>query len=112
MVEDGLVHLFNSISNFVVYLIPKLSLQNQLQYCLTHFLEDFTISLRVFPKVNVISRLEIELAYFEGPVQYFSHYVTGILHMVEELSNNIFKKKSENKYTKNPQPNIILMQLK
>ena len=31
----------------------------------------------ISPKVNMIARLEFELAYFEVAVQYFIHYTTG-----------------------------------
>ena len=34
--------------------------------------------MSICPKVNVIARLEFELAYFKSAVQYFSHYTTGI----------------------------------
>ena len=32
----------------------------------------------ISPKVNVIARLEFELAYYDVIVQHFSHYATGI----------------------------------
>ena len=42
--------------------------------------------------MNVIKRLEFELAYFKATIQYFSHYATGI-------SSKLFcKKKYDMKY--------------
>ena len=32
----------------------------------------------ISPKVNVITRLDFKLAYFEGTVQYVNHCTTGI----------------------------------
>ena len=34
------------------------------------------ISLGICPKVNVIARLEFELAYYYSAVQRFNHYIT------------------------------------
>ena len=34
----------------------------------------------ISPKVNVIARLEFELAYYDIIVQHVSHYATGDLH--------------------------------
>ena len=59
--EVGLVPLFNSISTFVGYLMPK-----PFSKYLTHSWEDkgvHTFPKGIYPKVNVIARLEYELAY-------------------------------------------------
>ena len=68
----GLFSLFNGISTFVAYLIPK-------RYYLTHSWEDegvHTSPKGICPKVNVIERLEYELAYYDSAVHCFNHYTT------------------------------------
>ena len=37
----------------------------------------YSFSNDISPKVDVITRLELELAYFEAAVQHFNHYTTG-----------------------------------
>ena len=39
----------------------------------------FTFPKGISPKVNVIARLEFELAYYDVVVQYVSHYATTTL---------------------------------
>ena len=61
--------LFNGISTFVGYLMPK-----QLWYYLTYRWEDkgvHTFPKGISPKVNVIVRLEYELAYYDSAVHRF-----------------------------------------
>ena len=64
----------------VGYLMAKLILlEEQRWYYLTHGWEDkgvHTISKGMCPKVNVIARLEFELAYYDSAVHYFNHYTT------------------------------------
>ena len=70
-----LVSLFNGISTFAVYLMPKpFSWKNS---CGT--IEPVAGRIRghvPFPKVNVIARLEYELAYYDSAVHRFNHYTT------------------------------------
>ena len=40
-------------------------------------LECYTFPKGIFPKVNVIARLELELAHYDFPVRSFNHYTTG-----------------------------------
>ena len=52
------------------------------QYYLTHTWEDkwvHTFPKGIFPKVNVIARLEYELAYYDSAVHRFNHYTTRTL---------------------------------
>ena len=60
--------------------MSKLSLQKQEWYYLTHSWRDkeaHTFPKDISLKLNVIERLEFELAYFEATVQHFSYYATG-----------------------------------
>ena len=69
----GLVSLFNAISTFVDYLMPK-----PFSY-LTHSWEDMgvhTFPKGICPKVNVIARQEFELACFDFADHRFNHYTT------------------------------------
>ena len=65
---------------FVGYLIPKpISGEEQLWCYLTHSWEDkgvHTFPKGICPKVNVIARLEHELAYYDSAVHRFNHYTT------------------------------------
>ena len=48
-------------------------------YYLTHIWEDkgvHTFPKGICPKVNVIARLEYELAYYDSAVHHFNHYTT------------------------------------
>ena len=54
-------------------------LEEQQWYYLTHSWEDkgvHTFPKGIFPKVNVIARLEYELAYYDSAVHRFNHYTT------------------------------------
>ena len=68
----GLVSLFNDISTFVGYLMPKqFSSNNSSGAILTHSWEEKGVHIfpkGIWPKVNVIARLEYELAYYNSAV--------------------------------------------
>ena len=56
-------------------------LEEQLLYYLTHIWKDkgiHTFSNGISPKVNVIVRLEFELAYYDSAVQRFNNYTMRI----------------------------------
>ena len=62
-------------------------LEEQYWYSLTHNWEDtgfHTFPKGICPKVNVIARLEYELAYYDSAVHRFNHYTRG--HPYYELS--------------------------
>ena len=70
-----MVSLFNGISTFVGCLMPK----EQLCYYLTHSWVDkgvHTFLQGICQKVNVIARLEYELASYDSAVHRFNHYTT------------------------------------
>ena len=64
--------------------MPKAFLQvEQSLYNLTHSWEDkgiHTFPKSICPKVNVIERLEYELAYYDSVVHRFNHYTTRDTH--------------------------------
>ena len=65
--------LFNGISTFVGYLMPKpFSEKNSSG----EDKEVHTFPKGICPKVNVIARLEFELAYYDSEVHRFNHYST------------------------------------
>ena len=74
----GLVSFFNGISTFVGYSMPKPSLEKNISdVSVTYSWEDLTFLTfpkGICPKVNVIARLEFELAYYDSAVQRFNHY--------------------------------------
>ena len=73
LVWFGLVSLFNGIATFFMLFNAKE------QYYLTHSWEDkgvHTFPMEICPKVNVIARLEYELAYYDSAVDRFNHYTT------------------------------------
>ena len=78
--EYGLVSLFNGISTFVGYLMPKpFFKKNSSGTYLTHSWEDkgvHGLHKGICLKVNVITRLEYELAYYDSAVHRFNHYTT------------------------------------
>ena len=91
----GLVSLFNGISAFVGYLMQKpFSEKNYL----THSWENkgiHTFPKSICPKVNVIARLEYELAYYDSAVHRFNHYATRTLTSnLEFLKSQCFMFKS------------------
>ena len=66
-----LLGLFNATS---------ILLERQLWYILTHSLEDMgvhTFLKTIYPKVNVIARLEFELAYYDSTTQRLNHYTSS-----------------------------------
>ena len=74
----GLVSLFNGISTLFRLFNAKAILLEE-QYYLTHSWEDkgvHTFPKGICPKVNVIARLEYELAYYDSAVHRFNHYTT------------------------------------
>ena len=76
----GLVSLFNGISTLFRLFNAKAILLEEHKWCyLTHSWEDKGVHIfpkGICPKVNVIARLEYELAYFDSAVNRFNHYTT------------------------------------
>ena len=74
--------VFNGISTFVgLFNAEAILFEEQWSYYLTHSLEDegvHTFLKGICPKVNVIERLEYELAYYDSVVHRFNHYTTRI----------------------------------
>ena len=72
--------LFNGISTlFGLFNVKAILLEEQLWYYLTHSWEDkgvHTFPKGICLKVNVIARLEYELAYYDSAVRRFNHYTT------------------------------------
>ena len=81
----GLVSLFNGISTlFRLFNAKAIHLEEQQWYNLTHNWEDkgvHTFPKGICPKVNVIARLEYELAYYDSAVHRFNHYTTRTPHL-------------------------------
>ena len=77
---NGLVSLFNGISTLCrLFNAKAILLEEQWWYYLTHSWEDkgvHTFPKDICPKVNVIARLEYELAYYDSAVHRFNHYTT------------------------------------
>ena len=72
------VFLFNGISTLSRLFNAKAILLEE-QYYLTHSWEDkgvHTFPKGICPKVNIIARLENELAYYDSAVHRFNHYTT------------------------------------
>ena len=62
---------------FRLFNAKAILLEEQLWYYLTHSWEDkgvHTFPKGICPKVNVIARLEYELAYYDSAVHRFNHY--------------------------------------
>ena len=78
--SDGLVWflLFNGISTLFRLFNAKAILLEEQSWCnLTHSWEDkgvHTFPKGICPKVNIIVRLEYELAYYDSAVNRFNHY--------------------------------------
>ena len=71
-----MVSLFNRISTLFSLCNAKANLLEE-QYYLTHSWEDkgvHTFPKGICPKVNIIARLENELAYYDSAVHRFNHY--------------------------------------
>ena len=66
------------------------------QYYLTHSWEDkgvHNFPKGICPKVNVIARLEYELAYYDSAVHRFNHYTTRTptnTNLVSNITNNLY----------------------
>ena len=77
----GLVSLFNGISTlFRLFNAKAILLEEHYWYYLTHSWEDkgvHTFPKGICPKVNVIARLEYELAYYDSAVHRFNRYTTS-----------------------------------
>ena len=75
-----LVSLFNGTSTlFRLFNAKAILLEEKLWYYLTHSWKDngvHTFPKGICPKVNVIARLEFELAYYDSAVHRFNHYTT------------------------------------
>ena len=74
----GLVSLFNGISTLFRLFNAKAIILEE-QYYVTHSWEDkgvHTFPKGIFLKVNIIARLENELAYYDSAVHRFNHYTT------------------------------------
>ena len=59
--------------------------EEQLWYYLTHSWEVkgvHTFPKGICPKVNVIARLEYELAYYDSAVQRFNHYINTFSEII------------------------------
>ena len=75
----GLVYFFNGISTLFRLFNAKAILLEEQWYYLTHSWEGKgvrTFPKGICPKVNVIARLEYELAYYDSAVHPFNHYTT------------------------------------
>ena len=76
----GLVSLFNGISTlFRLFNAKAILIEEQWWYYLTHSWDDkgvHTFPKGICPKVNVIAKLEYELAYYDSAVHRFNHYTT------------------------------------
>ena len=74
--------------------------EEQWWYYLTHSWEDkgvHTFPKGICPKVNVIARLEYELAYYDSVVHRFNHYTTRTPPKMFENKTIIVEKKRRNK---------------
>ena len=75
-----MVSLVNGISTlFRLFNAKAILLKEQLWYYLTHSWKDTGVYIfpkGICPKVNVIARLEYELAYYDSAVHRFNHYTT------------------------------------
>ena len=89
--------LFNGISTFGGYLMPKLFCLN-LWYYSTHSWEDkgaHTFPKCICPKINVIARLEYELACYDSAVQCFNHYTTKTTFLMGRIWPKVNFKQSK-----------------
>ena len=82
---------FNGISTLCRLLNAKATLlEEQLWYYLTHSWEDkgvHTFPKGICPKVNVIARLESELAYYDSAVHRYNHYTTWTPRLIAQSLN-------------------------
>ena len=90
-----LVFIFNGISTFCRLFNAKAILREEQQwYYLTHSWEDkgvHTFPKGICPKVNVIVRLEYELAYYHSAVHRFNHYTMWTPPQLKRYLLNIYK---------------------
>ena len=87
-----LVSLFHGISTIVGYSILKLSPWKNTTGNIHPIagMEEKRFHKGISPKVNVISRLEFEPAYFDVPIQHVSHYATRTLLTAVYDDNNVY----------------------
>ena len=90
--------LFNGISTLCRLFNTKAILLEELEwYYLTHTWEDkgvHTFPKGICPKVNVIARLEFELAYYDSAVHRFNHYTMRTpLEILEKLGLSILQER-------------------
>ena len=94
-ISIDLVSLFNGISTFVGYLMPKaILLEEHLWYYLTRSWEGKVVKTfhkSICPKVNLIARLEFELAYYESVVHRFNHYSQRKISIIDINENRRFE---------------------
>ena len=86
----GLVSSFNGISTFVGYLMLKPSLKknrSHVTWPTAREIRGHSFPKCISLKVNMIVRLEFELAYFEAVVQHFSHWTGGTPHIANKIVN-------------------------
>ena len=74
--EFGLSSLFNGMSTFLGYLMPKPSLYKDSCYTINQYLGVGIFVKCISPKVNIIAEQEFELGYCDVAVQHISHYST------------------------------------
>ena len=74
---------FNRISTFVGYLMPNPSFKKNSSctiWPITGRIRGFIpFTKGICPKVNVIARLQFELAYYDSAVHSFNHYITWVV---------------------------------
>ena len=96
LMELGSVSLFNGISTLFRLFNAKVILrEEQYWYYFTHSWEDkevHTFPKGICPKVNVIARLEYELAYYDSAVPRFNHCTTRTPRLMElKVCNTLLK---------------------
>ena len=88
-----MVFLFNGISTlFRLFNAKAILLEEQQWYQLTHSWEDkgaHNFPNGICPKVNVIARLEYELAYYDSAAQRFNHYTTRTTPMKDKVKRHL-----------------------
>ena len=88
---------------FRLFNVKAILQEEQLWYYLTHSWEDkgvHTFPKGICPKVNVIARLEYELAYYDSAVHRFNHYTTRTLPCIWTVHKDMEKSLRELKVRK------------
>ena len=89
-----MVSLFNGISTLRLFNAKAILLEEQYWYYSTHSWEDKGVHIfpkGIWPKVNVIARLEYEPTDYDSAVHRFNHYTTRTLrpvYVIGEYINN------------------------